>query len=321
MMTEDRLGFATESWEKYWEREHKLTTTEVVNLPELQKFWKSCFTEIAAVRPDPNFCLELASGTGSVSKHFAQSTGFRPKSKLAFDASIAALKQAPSDLIGVVGNLANLPFRPFSIDLLTSQFGAEYGGVEAILESFDLVAPGGHLAFVLHSQGSVVFKECRTNRLLLERFLKSRYLDDAQSLLAVIRNGGGINETSKIKAEFQTSLRSVETFLGSAPTSQALETILQVYNAVADMVESPFAFHREDIEIWFKLAKETLHAYLDRMSQMETASLSNHEYARITKYLWETGFNVMRHGILYDSRSLGIKASLGHIIVAKRTKL
>ena len=85
----------------------------------------------------------------------------------------------------------------------------------------------------------------------------------------------------------------------SATDGQAKDTLLQVYNAVADMVEAPRHYEAAVVDGWFSKTHAELAGYAQRMDQMCRSALSQQDRTAVTQLAEMRG----RHyspGIVYD---------------------
>ena len=136
---DERTGKGADHWERFWNATDAPQHEDAIRLPVLDPTWKSLLADLEFQRDD-FLTIELACGSGSVSKHFKNKAQFTKATKIGVDASTNALKRLQHGELPVSGNLERLPFARGSVDLLTSQFGIEYAGVSSIEAALDCVA-------------------------------------------------------------------------------------------------------------------------------------------------------------------------------------
>jgi SAM-dependent methyltransferase len=122
-------------------------------------FWRA----VHADTPSGATLLDLATGNGAVPRLLLDLRPTLDCQVIGVDVAAPAAdwhaKLPPSALtrLSLRGGIAveSLPFDDASIDLVTSQYGIEYGDVDAALrEALRVCAPAGRLAFVMHNAAS-----------------------------------------------------------------------------------------------------------------------------------------------------------------------
>lgn len=309
----------TAQWDLFWRSEGPASAQRAIRLPVLEHLWREILADVSLKDPD-GIVLELAAGAGSVSHHVADQPHLNGQTLVAFDASIHALAMTQRGEHAVAGDLRACPFADQSVNLLTSQFGVEYAGQACLADSLDLVAPGGYFAFVLHIENGVIHQECGRNGDLVRRFMQTPFLRSAEALLGAIfeRNEGEIRQATA--AAFRQALSDVEQMLMGAAEGQGKDTLLQVYNAVADMIEAPGAFHPQDLTGWFASTGSELIGYIERMSQMQLAALSEKELQKFISSASAAGFTIVRDGLVMDRDAFGRSLPVAFHVLGHRAE-
>ena len=106
----------------------------------------------------------------------------------------------------------------------------------------------------------------------------------------------------------------------SATDGQAKDTLLQVYNAVADMVEAPRHYEAAVVDGWFSKTHAELAGYAQRMDQMCRSALSEQDRTAVTQLAEMRGFDITRQGIVYDDEDGLQPAPVAWHIVARRVR-
>ena len=268
---DERTGKGADHWERFWNATDAPQHEDAIRLPVLDPTWKSLLADLEFQRDD-FLTIELACGSGSVSKHFKNKGQFTKATKIGFDASTNALKRLQHGELPVSGNLERLPFARGSVDLLTSQFGIEYAGVSSIEAALDCVACSGYFIFVMHIADGSIFDECGKNLAAVDAFSSSGFVDAASALLSALWSQAPKPEQLLLLKRFQSALAMVEPQLVVLPDGQGRDTALQTYNAIADMVEAPDSYDEVSIGNWFQQTEAELRSYCARMQQMRDAA-------------------------------------------------
>lgn len=288
-----------------------------VRLPVIDRLWREILGAISLQEPN-DMVLELAAGSGSVSHHLASLPHLSSRTSVVFDAAIDALLMTRNGERPVVGDLRAMPFAKRCAGLLTSQFGVEYAGMASLVESLDYVAPGGYFAFVLHAENGVIYRECAMAESLVSRFLETHFLESAERLLCAILERADDAERRAATHTFRQALSGAEEILLDAPEGQGRDTLLRVYNVVADMVETPEAFNLEDVVKWFVSTGAELASYRERLSQMQSAALSEKELLKFTAVARASGFRILRQGPVMDGSLAGSSFPVAFHVVGCR---
>jgi hypothetical protein len=318
-MADERQIAQHEHWSQFWRSAGSSLASEAVRLPVLHKLWAEILIKIPPPA-DGAPLLELAAGSGSVSRHISKISHLAASTQLALDASVEALSELRCGEIAVAGDLHGLPFIQRSMHLITSQFGVEYAGLDGFASAFDCVSAGGYFAFVIHLSDGVIHEECVENSRLIGHFLESSFLPVAQGLINT-STGAQLSPDHHQKAQmFRQTLSGVEQLLISATDGQAKDTLLQVYNAVADMVEAPRHYEAAVVDGWFSKTHAELAGYAQRMDQMCRSALSQQDRTAVTQLAEMRGFDITRHGIVYDDEDGLRPAPVAWHIVARRVR-
>lgn len=318
-MADERQIAQHEHWSQFWRSAGSSLAIEAVRLPVLHKLWAEILIKIPPPA-DGAPLLELAAGSGSVSRHISKISHLAASTQLALDASVDALCELRCGEIAVAGDLHGLPFTQRSMHLITSQFGVEYAGLDGFASAFDCVSAGGYFAFVIHLSDGVIHEECVKNSRLIGHFLESSFLPVAQGLINT-STGAQLSPDHHQKAQmFRQTLSGVEQLLISATDGQAKDTLLQVYNAVADMVEAPRHYEAAVVDGWFSKTHAELAGYAQRMDQMCRSALSLQDRTAVTQLAEMRGFDITRHGIVYDDEDGLRPAPVAWHIVARRVR-
>lgn len=317
-MADQKQTAQHEHWSQFWRSSGSALVSEAVRLPVLHKLWAEILIEIPSPA-DGAPLLELAAGAGSISRHISKIPHLAASTQFALDASVEALSELRCGEVAVAGDLHGLPFAQRSMHLVTSQFGVEYAGLDGFANAFDCVSVGGHFAFVMHLSDGVIHEECVSNRRLIGHFLESSFLPVAQGLINT-STGAQLSPDHHEKAQmFRQTLSGVEQLLISATGGQAKDTLLRVYNAVADMVEAPRHYEAAVVDRWFSKTHAELAGYVQRMDQMCRSALSEPDRTAVTQLAEMRGFNITRQGIVYDDDGLQPVPVAWHI-VARRVR-
>lgn len=316
-MTDHREGQQFEQWHRFWKSEQPEAAREAIKLPSLLRLWQSTLEHLS-LPANGSVLLELGAGAGSISRIASQMPSLRAEKMLAFDASMEALALLQHGESAVVGDIRRLPFAARCAKLVTSQFAVEYTDVASMLAALDCVAPGGYFAYVLHLKEGAIDIECGINRNLVQAFINADFIGSANRLLCSVLDHKAESDQQCSANAFKAALADTENALLKAPECQGRDTVLQVYNAVADMIETPAAFSLTEVLRWFDSTSAELAGYVARMSQMQNAALSGEELSAFTEAARTRGFTILREGAVLDKSPSGRSVPVAFHVVGRR---
>jgi ubiquinone/menaquinone biosynthesis C-methylase UbiE len=203
---------STDGWDSYWSGSQSGAAygQEGIDHPLLAAHWR----RLLATVKSGETVLDVASGRGALAAFL------RPEQVdlVSVDFSSAALRSQTSlfpAIKAVAADVRQLPFGDGGIDRIISQYGIEYGGVDAIPALIRLIRPGGRIQLVLHMSGSVIDSECQANvdalaRLEASQFLTLAVISAHEELGAILRQYGEGIAGGTIKTLFMESAKMQE---------------------------------------------------------------------------------------------------------------
>lgn len=277
---EGGAGHPADAWETYWRGTRETAAHDKGGAlePALQAHWDRVFASALAARPDVR-ALDIACGNGALADHARR---HRPDLWLiCSDYSLGALRnmrQREPKNLAVAADALHPPFAPRSLDLVVSQFGVEYAGIDALFAAAELVAPGGTLALVLHLREGAIHDECARNEALLREIRDCGLLTHTAAAFSA---GFALDPD---KPETVDAFRQAERAL--APALKTVEAMLvthgrdvlagladQLYGDIAHMYRRMAAYELADILAWIDGMQHQLAAYRERMAAMVEAGL------------------------------------------------
>jgi SAM-dependent methyltransferase len=268
-------------WDVYWRGTHENAAHQEGGPQDvvLAQFWNDIFQRCNVSREQqPGRLLDLACGNGAVTGFAAQAA---PQLRACcVDYSLSAVlelqKRYPLAHC-VAADVLCTPFANGSFDMVTSQFGIEYAGVDSVGEAARLVAPGGVLAVILHMQDGGIYRECKQNLQVIDAIGEMRLLPltrDAFNAGFDVNEGVGSMEAFKeAEKRFTPPVRALEALLAKEGFGVAAGLAQKLYQDIAHMYRRISAYDRADIINWVDGMTGELEAYRGRMSSMMSAAL------------------------------------------------
>lgn len=292
-LVQDHSIRSNQHWDDYWvgaSGESKALNGEGQQ-EALADYWRMQFECL----PNGIDVLDIACGAGAIFsavENVIASHDGKGNSYFATDFSPSAVEVSSQShlVLGAVSDARVLPFADDSIDFIVSQFGIEYAGQEAFLESSRILKPGGQMAFVCHYQDGAIFKECEAQAEILAAFGKTNLLRSAHnSIKASIQSAraGDRNPIkSNLESEFKKNAQAALDIIRSAKeNTTAQQLVARYFNDLMTLSERRLAYAETDLEDWFLKVEHAIEAYHSRMVSMTSAALSKSDITLISDAL------------------------------------
>ncbi len=292
-------------WDAFWVGRTDDADNFVTSIAEkLSDEWRQFFEAELAAR-SVSRCIDLAAGSGAVAMLASEVAG-QNLSSVQFDlhcldyspAACAALADQIPLAHVAVGLCQSPPFPPRSFDIVVSQFGIEYGGVDAFGVAAKLLNDGGVFRAICHKQSGGIFTECATNAKVAEDILGTGVLGAAKAAVAAI----------EYRAPGQAGVAPVAVRQSLAQAVQRLEGVVTQYGAHAAgglaaklygdlgrMFRAIDTFAKDDVIAWCDRFDQETRSYQDRMNAMVNAALSDKDLESICTLIADAGAEVIDH--------------------------
>ena len=184
----------TESdWSEYWENDSPkgevFVTSQGEKHPALAEYWARTFQGQARGTK----IIDLASGAGSVFACLPEDHGHELFAADISDVALTLLRERFPSAHTVACSAAKVPLDDESFDLVVSQFGIEYAGVEAFAEAARLLAEGGRLVALCHISGGHIDAGYQAQLREARVVEESDFIDIAKRLTTAAFSGNAAN--------------------------------------------------------------------------------------------------------------------------------
>lgn len=280
---------AIESWDNYWQGDQSspALSNSGVSHDDIDSFWYDFFSKAQAIRPHPRM-VDIASGNGALPELAYLVFKSDLNDVTCVDSSAAAIaniKQRFPLVNGYVGDACKLPLEANSYDLVTSQFGVEYAGMQAIDQAIKLLAPGGKLGFIMHYQDGRISSESSANLAAINSVLESRFVALASQMFAA--GFAAMAGTAERKPYDDAALKLaavlpvVEQALETYGEDIAGGTVLRLYNDVGQIHSNLQRYESSEILSWLDGMQTEMLAYANRMKSMLAACIDAQQFEQI----------------------------------------
>ena len=270
-------------WENYWagsaDDGRDAAVTGASRSEAFQSTWRLFFENLTQECETANGVrlADLACGAGVISdiaKKTLPPECLKQSRFLGLDYSLSAARQygarfriaAIGSASGIHGDALNVPIKPRSIDAVTSQFGLEYAGPEAVAGAGTLVAPGGRIMCLVHCKNGGIEVECRENLVAAEVILSSKALLKTQAHFADPNNAIAL-------LEMRAAMDKLRKAMDSLTESAGKRLLGKLRLDLTRLIARRAAFDPREVAAWFDANNAEVSLYADRMRSMTHAAL------------------------------------------------
>ncbi len=307
-MAENRNKKVAASWDAYWSGTHsgEALVDGGVDHPQLREFWEMSFEKYAG---SANRLVDVASGNGAVLDAYF-STGQQRGAHIAcvdFSShAIAMLCQKYSGVLGIVADAMRLPVQSKSADLVTSQFGIEYAGLDAFQEAARIVRPGGRVAIVAHHKSGPIFEECNASLLAVREMQSCRFIDYSIEVFETgyaSLSGAGRGSYDRATKKLAGAYRVLEQLFTQFGVHVAGNTLSKLYKDVDAIHQKMERYDSREILAWLRRMSVELEAYAERMASMCVAALDETQFHSVCECYGSAGFVFDDQQVIEHSQS------------------
>ena len=292
---------AGNSWNTYWQGTGDVGafTSGGASHPAIGAFWEEFFNAAKQNYENPGL-IDIASGNGAVVESALAVFDGKQNEITSLDVSAAAIENINNrfpTVKGIVSDACSIPCEAGSFELVTSQFGVEYAGQDAIFEAARVVADGGLLTLLLHCDSGSIHQECQQSLDAVERLQTSQFIALAIEMFdAGFRAVRGADRSAYESAgkKLAPAIGELEAIMKQYGQHVAGDTIARLYNDVGQIHQRIQHFQPEDILNWLKRMDGELKAYAERMSSMSRSAINSVNFEQIKAGLEDRDFSIER---------------------------
>jgi len=312
----------SESWDRYWQGtgESGAFTSGGVSHPAIRAFWIELFNHAKLSYKHPKI-LDIASGNGAVIECVLEAFQDLANELTCLDVSEAAIKNIHSRfpaVKGIVSNANSIPRESGSFDLVTSQYGVEYAGHDAILEAARLVADSGSLVLLMHCDTGSIHLECQQSLSAIERTQTCSFIPLAIEMFDTgFKAVRGADRRLYVEASKRLgpAITELETIMRQYGVHVAGDSISRLYNDVGQIHQRIQHYEPKDVLTWLEKMNEEMNAYSKRMSSMSESAINNSQFEELKEDLKVRGFSIEMADKMFVP---GNKLPMAWVLIAKK---
>lgn len=290
---------ADHGWDQYWHGMRQSGSSAIggANHPRLREFWHVFFSSLridsAATR-----MIDLASGDGAVVEFAIESLGEGLTDITSLEISPSAveiLQERFPNVKSIVADARQTSLASASFEIVTSQFGIEYAGIDAFAEAARLLAPGGHLACLVHYHSGSIFNEGVASLEAIDGLASSEFipLSIATFEAGFAASQGADREPYEVAVrKLLPAFRQIEELMQKYGTHVAGDTLLRLYTDVEEIDQHMEQYEQAEVLHWLTSLESGLVAYKNNMLAMLDAALGEAQIFEICGALENAGLVV-----------------------------
>ncbi len=295
----------SDSWDKYWQGSQHggAYSAGGTSHPVVLGFWKEFFGDNRDKFKDLSV-LDFASGSGAVIESATSVFGKQVPEFTCIDISksaIQSLLQRYPNAHGIVADVSSIPLQSAQYDVVTSQFGIEYAGLDAIDEAMRLASPHGQLAMLIHHRHGGIYRQCAASADAIRQVTAANVTPLAIAMfdegLKVVRGA----DQSKYKAaarKFAPAVRAMESVMKQYGTGVADGTILRLYRDIRTIHERMQNYDPAELLEWLRRMQTEIEAYAGRMQSMCESAIDARAFEGLCRRVEVGGFEFARRDAL-----------------------
>jgi len=286
-----------DSWSHYWETADSDGGGAVRSEKQAQllaAWWHEALAEASKAVP-PKRVLDAACGAGVVTAIARSLESLRDVEFVCSDYSPDALASARESLgeQGVeykVADATKMPFDTDSFDWVVSQFGLEYGGMDAFVEAARLVGPAGRFMALVHSSDGAIAEECAGNLSVLRAAQKADLIGHAERLLESARFDDA-EKSRAMEAAFGASFQALEAQLAGSKSGPAYTFVARLANDLVQIYNRRSAHQPDELVKWMAEKRRELDGFAVRMQTMVDSAMSEDQMSKIGACFQKAGLS------------------------------
>lgn len=278
------MSSSEKGWSDYWQKDSAdgevFVSAEGEQHPALADFWQAQFATIEAGAR----VIDLASGAGSIYAHLPAEHRLQLSAVDISEVALLALRKRFPQVSILVCSADAIPLHDASFEVVVTQFGIEYAGIDAFAEAGRLVAPGGRFVGLCHIKDGYI--DSGNQRQLAEAKLVAgqAFIDHAIQLIRAAFAG---DSAALKQAQDEFAMAATPVGEGMRRCRKGIHTYL--FQGFRQLYERRRQYDLADITGWLDAMRGELEVNLDRLERMCAAALSDSDVEDIKSLFEEQG--------------------------------
>ena len=298
-MNESNKPSGTRGWDTYWKGtgDQDSYASGGESHPAITSFWNETLGQILGPLTNPRI-LDIATGSGAVIENLFKHAKDTVPDITCVDISEAAIdsvRRSYPAVIGIVADAVSVPLESSRYDLVTSQFGIEYAGLDAVDEAARLVAPGGALAVLMHIRPGLIFDECHAALDAVRRLQKSEFIERSlqffEAGFAAVQ-GADRAPYEQAGLHLNPAIEEVQSILSEAGDEVAGGKIARLFSDVERFHKRIQFFEPKEVMEWLRTMHREFTEYEARMASMCNAAIDRETFGDIERRLQKHGLTI-----------------------------
>ena len=220
------------------------------------------------------------------------------------EAAIATLEERFPDVSGIVADARQIPLPSASFEIVCSQFGIEYAGLDAMAEWLRLVAPGGRVALLLHHDGGGIHRQCAASLDAARQLQGVNFIGKAGAMFAAgfrMLRAGSRDEYEAAVGDLMPAIRTLESIMRQHGREVADGAVLKLYTDVREMTARLPNYDEGEVAEWLQRMRGEFLAYEGRMASMCEAAIDENAFMTLCTEIKAASFKLLRNEALLNA--------------------
>lgn len=261
--------------------------------------------------------IDIASGDGAIVESAIEILGEGAADITCLEISRSALeilRERFPAVKGVVADALRTPLASGSFEIVTSQFGIEYAGIDAFKEAARLLAPGGRMACLVHHRSGIIYNEGLASLDAVAGLAKSQFIPLSivmfEAGFAACR-GADRKPYDVAVQNLLPAFRQLEDLMRNHGTHVAGDTLLRLYTDVEKIDQHMEQYDQTEVIEWLTSLESGLVAYTSNMMALRDAALNEAQFLAVCDALENAGLELKQAvPLLADNLKLPIAWAL-----------
>lgn len=272
----------SQQWSDYWQKEGAGAEVFVDNegnkSSQLESYWKQKLADLN-LRAETKI-IDIASGAGSVFSNLSENHQFELYAQDISEKALDIQHDRIEGITPILSSAENIPCENEFFDLVVSQFGIEYAGIEAFVEAARILKVNGQLIFLSHYENGYIDSQNQLQLEGVELIEQLDFINKCINLTHLVYDKNPQNP-EQVMDEFTNAEPVLEKYTHKNPKG----VHCHLYQGFRKLFSNRSSYLEKDLIDWLNGMKEEVINTKARLTEMRKAAISEKKLANIVEQL------------------------------------